>query len=113
MRRTPIRSSIRPKISTMPRQPSEAASFLDVYKLVVEKKRLQQELGSIDIRRDQIQSRLGVLEQQIQTAENRAHALREADKLPESEARAIEKTLRSAYTEQAQTGQFKTITLDY
>lgn len=111
MRRSPIRSNIRPKISSMPRQKSEAAAFLDIYKLVVEKKRLQQELNSIETRQGQIHARLNVLEQQIQTLENRAQALRQAGKLPEAEARAIEKTLHSAVAEPS--GQFKTITLDY
>ncbi len=111
MRRTPIRSSARPKISTMPRQASEEATLLDIYKLVVEKKRLQQELESIEIRQGQIKNHLGTLEQQIQTLESRARALREAGKLPESKARAIEKTIRSAKTEQPE--KFTTITLDY
>ncbi|NJO41270.1 MAG: hypothetical protein HC769_19505 [Cyanobacteria bacterium CRU_2_1] len=61
----------------MPRQPSEAAAFLDIYKLVIEKKRLRQELQSIDQRRQQILDRLASLEVQVSELETTAHYLRE------------------------------------
>lgn len=57
--------TIRPKISTMPRQKTEAAALLDLYKLAIEKKRLQQELHSMEARREQIQQRLLVLDRQV------------------------------------------------
>jgi predicted nucleic acid-binding Zn-ribbon protein len=78
MRRNMARGTIRPKISTMPRQKSEAAAFLDIYKLVVEKKRLQQELYSIDERRQQICDRLAVLEQHIEKTEATVQQIRTA-----------------------------------
>ena len=56
---------IRPKISTMPRQRTEASVYLDVYKLVVERKRLQQELQKIEQRSHQIHQRMAQLDQQI------------------------------------------------
>ncbi|HEY9750894.1 MAG TPA: hypothetical protein V6C63_19590 [Allocoleopsis sp.] len=56
---------IRPKISTMPRQRTEATVYLDVYKLVVERKRLQQELQKIEQRSQQINQRMTQLDQQI------------------------------------------------
>ena len=77
MRRNLSRGRIQPKISTMPRQQSEAAAFLDIYKLVIEKKRLQQELHSIDERRHQILDRLSVLEQHVTILEDTVHQLRD------------------------------------
>ena len=114
MRRSPIHSNTRPKISTMPRQKSEAAAYLDIYKLVVEKKRLQQELDSIEQRRGQISNRLTVLEKQIQTLESKAHQLRDAqeDTAPAASNGMPNRT--PAYdTLPEQSGQFKTITLEY
>lgn len=76
MRRLSNRISNRPKISTMPRPQTEAAAFLDIYKLVVEKKRLQAELESMDERRQQIGDRLAVLETQITHMESAVQHLR-------------------------------------
>jgi chromosome segregation ATPase len=73
------KGQIRPKISTMPRQQTEAAAYLDIYKLVIEKKRLRQELEGMDDRRQQICDRLVVLEQQITALEKTAHEVRDAE----------------------------------
>lgn len=81
MRRNLAKGRIHPKISTMPRQQSEAAAFLDIYKLVIEKKRLQQELESMDQRRQLILTRLAVLDSQVADLENTAHQLRDASSL--------------------------------
>lgn len=54
----------RPKISSMPRPKTEAAAYLNLYKLSVEKKRLQYELDTIEQRRERIQKRLVFLESQ-------------------------------------------------
>ncbi|MBD2461076.1 hypothetical protein H6G89_08480 [Oscillatoria sp. FACHB-1407] len=78
MRRNTARGKIRPKISTMPRQKSEAAAFLDIYKLVVEKKRLQQELQTMDERRQQICDRLTILDQHINQLEGNVQQMRNA-----------------------------------
>ncbi|MBW4439963.1 MAG: hypothetical protein KME10_01745 [Plectolyngbya sp. WJT66-NPBG17] len=64
MRPTPLTDS-RPKISTMPRPQTEATAYLNLYKLSIEKKRLQYELDSIDQRRHRIQKRLSFLESQV------------------------------------------------
>jgi hypothetical protein len=53
------------KISTMPRPKTEAAAHLEMYKLLVEKQRLQQELQTIEQRRQQILDRLSVLDTQV------------------------------------------------
>ncbi|MCY7276637.1 MAG: hypothetical protein LH702_23605 [Phormidesmis sp. CAN_BIN44] len=55
----------RPKISSMPRPKTEAAAYLNLYKLSVEKKRLQYELDTIEQRRERIQKRLVFLENQV------------------------------------------------
>jgi phage shock protein A len=79
MRRNIARSGIRPKISTMPRQKTEAAFLLDLYKLMVEKKRLQQELQSLDERRRQICDRMAILEQRTAELEQNVQQMRSAD----------------------------------
>jgi hypothetical protein len=58
-------SDSRPKISTMPRPQTEATAYLNLYKLSIEKKRLQYELDSIEQRRHRIQKRLSFLESQV------------------------------------------------
>jgi hypothetical protein len=64
MRPTSLTDS-RPKISTMPRPQTEATAYLSLYKLAIEKKRLQHELDSIEQRRHRIQKRLSFLESQV------------------------------------------------
>lgn len=73
----PCTGSIRPKFSTMPRQKTEASTYLDLYKLALEKKRLQQDLQNIEKRRQQILKRLAILEIQIAEQEKDAQQLRE------------------------------------
>jgi hypothetical protein len=73
------KGKIRPKISTMPRQRTEAAALLDLYKLAIEKERLSQELVTIDQRRQQILDRMVVLEQQVIQLEQRTKQLRQAE----------------------------------
>lgn len=77
MRRPSARGTIRPKVSTMPRQKTEATAFLDLYKLVIEKKRLQQELHSLEQRRQQITDRIAVLDGQVAELENNVQQMRE------------------------------------
>ncbi|MBF2028622.1 MAG: hypothetical protein IGS48_17965 [Oscillatoriales cyanobacterium C42_A2020_001] len=60
----------------MPRQKTEAAAYLDIYKLVTERKRLEQELEALEQRRDRIIKRLEVLDQQTAAADEAAHQLR-------------------------------------
>jgi hypothetical protein len=59
-----------PKFSTMPRQKSELVAGVDIYKLLIEKKRLQQELEMMEQRRQQIYQRLAVLENQLVSQTN-------------------------------------------
>ncbi|XHX77414.1 MAG: hypothetical protein RBJ76_23695 [Stenomitos frigidus ULC029] len=77
MRPHQTRTHTRP-ISTMPRQKTEAAAYLDIYKLVNEKTRLQKEFQALEERRDCIQNRLTVLDVEIDALEKSAHQLRDA-----------------------------------
>ncbi|NDJ18150.1 hypothetical protein [Myxacorys almedinensis] len=49
----------------MPRPKTEAAAYLNLYKLTIEKKRLEHELDAIDLRRHRIQKRLSFLSSQV------------------------------------------------
>jgi len=65
----------RPQISTMPRQKTEAAAYLNLYKLSVEKNRLQYELETIEQRRQHIQKRLSFLDSQVAELEKSTEKL--------------------------------------
>ncbi|MBP0028615.1 hypothetical protein [Roseofilum sp. Guam] len=65
MKRPISRRSIPPKISTIPRQQSEASDYLNLYQLAVEKQRLSQELQTIEQRSQQIEKRLAVINHQM------------------------------------------------
>jgi phage shock protein A len=105
MRRT-HRGRIVPKISTLPRQATEAAAYLDIYKLVIEKKRLQQELEGMDERRQQICDRLTQLEGQITNLEQAAHQARDVEP-----SRPLAPPQPQSFTEAPSS--FDTLFLDY
>ncbi|MDZ7956248.1 hypothetical protein [Nostoc sp. DedQUE09] len=65
MHRTPKRGQIQAKLSTMPPQRSQATVYLNAYKMMLEKERLEQELEKLEARRHQIQQRLAILNSQI------------------------------------------------
>lgn len=69
-------SKIQPKVSTLPRQRTEAAHYLELYKLTVEKKRIQQELDNLEQRRQRLYNRLAELEQQADAVNGLASTLR-------------------------------------
>lgn len=73
MRPQRSQGKIRPKVSSMPRQRSEAAAYLDIYKLAIEKERLLNELNSLEQRTQQIRERLAVLNTQVNSLESTAH----------------------------------------
>jgi len=106
MRRPIAKRTIRPKVSTMPRQKSEAAAFLDIYKLTVEKKRLEQELEYLEQRRTQINQRLAVLDRQVDGLENTVEELRQDAPSPQSSD-------SSNRSEPPQNDIFDMLTLDY
>lgn len=82
------RGRILPKISTMPRQASEASSYLDLHKLVIEKRRLQQELEAIEQRKQQIDARLETLTAQIDALKETAEQLGQASDAKLADVRA-------------------------
>ncbi len=65
MRPTARRAKIQPKISSMPRQKTDSSVYLDLYKLSIEKSRLQQELETMERRGEEIQKHMVVLEQHM------------------------------------------------
>jgi hypothetical protein len=80
IKRAPRRSF--PKISTMPRPATEAAQYLDLYKLTVEKTRLEQELEYIDGRRQQLCDRLAEINQETAKLDATATNLRQPTQSP-------------------------------
>jgi len=74
--------SSHPKISSMPRKQSEATTHLEIYKLSVEKHRLEQELNNIQSREQQILKRLEEIEKQsnaLMSKLNRVQTSTQAD----------------------------------
>lgn len=67
---------IRPKVSTMPRNKTEASCQLELYKLITEKQRLNQELELVQQRTQQINQRLSVLNTQIGSTEKTIQEMR-------------------------------------
>jgi len=88
----------------MPRQKTEAAAYLDIYKLVNEKTRLQYEFEGLKERRDRIEKRLEVLNVEIAALEQSAHQLRNAAPV---ESRAIGRTKAS------ESNDLNTLVLEY
>lgn len=83
------RGIIRPKVSTMPRNKSEASKQLDLYKLVTEHQRIQQELQFMEQRVKQLKQRLTVLDKQINNTEQAIQDLRQVNpSLPKSNTRS-------------------------
>ena len=72
-----LQGQILPKISTMPRQKTEAAAYLEIYKRVNERTRLQKELASLGERHDRIEKRLEVLNSEVTRLESTTHQLRD------------------------------------
>ncbi len=64
MSNRPQRGSIRPKLTNIPRKSSVASTYLEAYKLAVEKARLQEELDAIEARQKQIDCRMAQIEAQ-------------------------------------------------
>ncbi|MEL6400995.1 MAG: hypothetical protein AAFR26_18295 [Cyanobacteria bacterium J06626_4] len=102
-----------PKISTMPRQQSESSQYLTMYQLTIEKKRLQQELASLDQRRDRIQNRLAVLAQEIETVESQAQQLRKTDESADMMLSEPNCVVYSPDQPSDRQDSFHSVTLDY
>lgn len=106
------RSRIQPKISTLPRQRSEATNYLDIYKLVIEKKRLQKELETLTQRQQQIQQHLDIINRQVAALKEAAETLA----LQETEAKVAapgDRVLEQPRAGQPSEQQYQTEFLDY
>jgi hypothetical protein len=73
MHRTPKRGQIQAKLSSMPPQRSQATVYLNAYKIMLEKERLEEELKKLEARQSQIQQRLAILNSQIIAEEDITH----------------------------------------
>jgi predicted nucleic acid-binding Zn-ribbon protein len=104
---------IRPKVSTMPRAKTEAAAYLDIYKLVTEKKRLEHELAGLDQRRDRIQQRLEALNTQIGQLETTAHDLRDDGQEPRLADAKTRQGRKGRSPNSAPDPDFNTVFLEY
>ncbi|MDX2244018.1 MAG: hypothetical protein NW224_25355 [Leptolyngbyaceae cyanobacterium bins.302] len=100
-------SPIRPQISTMPRPQTEAAAYLNIYKLVTERKRLEQELELLNQRRDRISQRLEVLQQQTSALEDSVHQIRDQAYRPVLKPEAVSTSTATSES------QFDTFYLEY
>lgn len=90
----------------MPRQQSEPAALLDLHKLVVEKKRLQTELHSIEERQQHIIQRLAVIENHVARVDKQIQQMR-ANETPSS------KPQPNPSSQAAHGSSFDTIFLEY
>lgn len=107
----PLDRRLHAKISTMPRRQSEAACYLDIYRLMVEKKRLQQELAGLEKRGDRIKGRLKALEQQISHLNHRAAELQSPNLGSEPSSVVYPPSGLANPDDSARV--YKTVTLDY
>lgn len=106
MNHLPSRGPIRPKISTMPRPQSEASLQLDIYKLVMEKQRIQAELRLIEQREKQLIQRLSVVENTIADTEKKVQDFRSLNN-------ADQDKLKTRYPAFPQAKNLKTFYLEY
>ena len=74
-----IPSRIFPKVSTLPRQRTEAAHYLDMYKLTIEKKRILQELDNINQKQQRLKERLAEIDHHLEGLNDGAENLREQE----------------------------------
>lgn len=109
MRRYPNRAKIPPKLSTMPRQQTEAAILLDMYKLSTERRRLQQELENLELRKQQIGDRLNQLDHQVAQLDTTLNTLRNA---PPSQSSPAPKPATAA-VQHSSSAPFNTLFLEY
>ena len=110
MKRPISRRSIPPKISTIPRQQSEASDYLNLYQLAVEKQRLCQELQTIEQRTHQIHNRLAVIHHHMDRLKKNTPALSPE---PSASSNPSLPGLNPTRTQSAQVESYDVLTLDY
>ncbi len=72
------RRTIRPTISTIPRNQSEAAKQLELYKMVTKRQRIQQELQFMEQRLQVLKQQMSSLDSQIESTEKTIQDLRQS-----------------------------------
>ncbi len=92
----PHQRSIHPKISSMPRKQSEATVHLEIYKMSVEKNRLQQELENLKSREKHIIKRLAEIEEQTEGLISQVHSPQSSSQ-PKPEKKSAGKPLGSSF----------------
>jgi hypothetical protein len=105
------RSPIPPKLHTIPRENSEAAEQLELYKKVTKRQRILQELHSIEQRTQLLKQQLSIIDSQIEEAEETIKTLRQASLIsassspasaPAPRARAAQKSASAPKTPSSQ-----------
>ena len=84
LKKTRPANQIRPQISSMPRDRSEAAEQLELYRLVAKRQRIQSELKLIEKRAEILKQQLDILGGKIGDTEKRIQDIRQSDSAPTS-----------------------------
>lgn len=109
--KTRPRSPIPPKLHTIPRENSEAAEQLELYKKVTKRQRILQELHSMEQRTQLLKQQLSIIDSQIEEAEQTIKTLRQASLIsassspasaPDTRARAAQKSASAPKTPSSQ-----------
>lgn len=110
------RSINRPKISTMPRNQTEASEQLELYKMVTKRQRMQQELQFMEKRLEQLRQELSVLDNQIENTEKTIQNLRQntEEKIPTLRQRTPSSTQSATRPKiGSESSNFQTFYLEY
>ncbi|MGB6013281.1 MAG: hypothetical protein WBG32_00995 [Nodosilinea sp.] len=102
----------------MPRPRTEAAQHLDMYKLAVEKSRVQQELEYLEERRQQLCDRLAQIERETEGLDTQATTLRQPTVRPAAKPQGMNfAPSANVYLPERNSRQapedYNTLTLDY
>ena len=84
IKKTRPANQIRPQISSMPRDRSEAAEQLELYRLVAKRQRIQSEIKLIEQRTQLLKQQLEGLNGKIEETESKIQELRRSDSAPTS-----------------------------
>lgn len=98
----------------MPRQQTEAKAHLDIYRLLVEKNRLQQELQTLDQRRQEILARLTAVDASVANLEKTAEQLSQTSAPGSTPAISNPNTFNpNTFKPSAQQDEFDLVFLEY
>lgn len=101
IKKTRPAKQIRPQISSMPRDRSEPAEQLELYRLVAKRQRIKNELKLIEQRRELLQQQLETLDGKIENTEKIIQKLRHSDSSPTSTTPNPSSSTSSAVTNKA------------